>query len=98
MTMTNTEEKFGSLASDAMTTLTRFFHQKERTSKDVGVARVATAVLSSWTRQQQTKSAEKATLFMVARELASDKEQLAEYVRLTMPDLSIVKALPPPKG
>lgn len=94
MTTVNTEDKFAGLANEAMTNLSRFFHKKEHTTKDVGVARVATAVLSSWTRQQQTRSAEKATMFMVARELATDKDQLAEYVRLTMPDLSIVKALP----
>ena len=97
MTMPNPEQRFISLADQAIGSLQQFFRKKERTTKDVGVARVATAVLSSWTRQQQTKSAEKATMFMVARELANDKEQLAEFIRLTMPDLSIVKALPPAK-
>lgn len=95
--MRNTEKKLARLADEAITALSLFFKGKDPTHKDIGVARVATAVLSAWTRQQQTKSAEKATLFMVARELASDKEQLAEYVRLTMPDLSIVKALPAAK-
>ena len=95
--MRDTEKKLAGLADQAMGTLNRFFRQDDRTGKDIGVARIATAVLSAWTRQQQTKSAEKATMFMVARELASDKEQLAEYVRLTMPDLNIVKALPPAK-
>jgi len=97
MTMPNTEERFVSLADQAITALGRFFRKKERTTKDVGIARVATAILSSWTRQQQTKSAEKATMFMIARELSSDKEQLADYIRITMPDLSIVKALPAAK-
>jgi len=95
--MRDTEKKLAGLADQAIDTLKHFFRQDDRTGKDIGVARVATAVLSAWTRQQQTKSAEKATMFMVARELASDKKQLAEYVRLTMPDLSIVKALPAAK-
>jgi len=90
----NTEKKLGSLAEQAIGKLKDFFSQEEHTGKDIGSARIATAVLSSWTRQAQTKSAEKATMFMVARELASDKEQLAEYVRLTMPDLGLTKALP----
>jgi len=95
--MKDTEKKFAGLADQAIGTLSKFFRQDDGTGKDIGVARVATAVLSSWTRQQQTKSAEKATMFMVARELASDKVQLADYVRLAMPDLSIVKALPAAK-
>lgn len=89
-----TETKLGSLAEQAIGSLKGFFKQEEHTGKDIGAARIATAILSSWTRQAQTKSAEKATMFMVARELASDKEQLAEYVRLTMPDLGLTKALP----
>ncbi len=94
---TNTEEKLGSLAEKAISSLGDFFNQEEHTSKDIGAARIATAILSSWTRHAQTKSAEKATMFMVARELASDKEQLTEYVRLTMPDLGLIKALPEAK-
>lgn len=92
--MKDTEKKLTNLADQAIDTLGDFFKKDDRGSKDIGVARVATAVLSAWTRQQQTRSAEKTTMFMVARELASNKEQLAEYVRLTMPDLSIVKMLP----
>lgn len=94
---TNTEEKLGSLAEKAISSLTQFFGQEDHTGKDIGAARIATAVLSSWTRHAQTKSAEKATMFMVARELASDKEQLTKYVRLTMPDLGLIKALPETK-
>lgn len=95
---TTTEKKLGNLADKAIESLSDFFRQKgEHTSKDIGAARVATAIISSWTRQSQTKSAEKATMFMVARELANDRDQLAEYIRLTMPDLALVKALPPAK-
>lgn len=93
----DTEEKLSSLADKAISSLHDFFSQEEHTGKDIGSARIATAVLSSWTRHAQTKSAEKATMFMVARELASNKEQLKEYVRLTMPDLGLVKALPEAK-
>jgi len=90
----NAEKKLGGLAEQAISKLKDFFNQEEHTGKDIGSARIATAVLSSWTRHAQTKSAEKATMFMVARELASNKEQLADYVRLTMPDLGLTKALP----
>lgn len=88
------EDRFGDLAGQAMNVLQKFFRKKDQASKDIGVARVATSVLSAWTRQQQTKSAQETTRFMVARELASDREQLADYIRLTMPDYPLVKALP----
>lgn len=90
----STEDEFGALSRKAMKQLGEFFNEGEHTSKSIAAARVATAILSSWTRDHQTRSAEKATMFMVARELASDKNQLAEYIRITMPDLELVKALP----
>jgi hypothetical protein len=89
-----TDTKLGQLAERAMKSLDDFFDADDHTGKDIGAARIATAIISAWTRQAQTRSAEKTTLFMVARELAGDREQLAEYIRLTMPDLAIVKALP----
>jgi len=95
--MKSPESQLSNLAGKAISRLSTFFNQEEHTGKDISAARVATAVLSSWTRQQQTKSAEKTTMFMVARELATNKEQLTEYVRLTMPDLGLTKALAPPK-
>jgi hypothetical protein len=77
-----------------MNQLTRFFRQSDHDTKDISVARVSTAVLSAWTRYEQTKSAEQATMFMVARELASNKEELAKYISATMPEMGALKALP----
>lgn len=94
MTRGTTDSKLAALAERAIKSLDNFFNQEDHTGKDIGAARIATAIISAWTRQSQTKSAEKTTLFMVARELANDREQLAEYIKLTMPDLPIVKALP----
>jgi hypothetical protein len=89
------EDQLKSLASEAMGKLSDFFRLGEHGSKDIAVARVSTAVISAWTRYEQTKGAEKATMFMVARELASDKEQLAQYVAVSMPEMGFMKALPP---
>lgn len=91
-----TENKLEALADAAMSQLFKFFKGEEHTGRDIAVARVSTAVISSWTRYQQTKSAETATLFMMARELATDKEQLARYISVTMPDVGILKLLPTP--
>lgn len=96
--MKGTEDKLADLAGQAMDKIKEFFCQEEYTGKDVGVARIATAVLSAWTRHEQTQSARQATMFMLSRELAADKEQLAEYINLTMPNLGLVKALPKAKS
>ena len=93
-TQGKTEVQLQSLAGEAMSQLSDFFRLGEHGSKDIAVARVSTAIISAWTRYEQTKGAERATMFMVARELASDKEQLAQYISETMPEMGMLKALP----
>lgn len=59
-------------------------------------ARVASSVLASRIRWEQTTSSREKTVIGLARSLARDRDQLAEYVKITMPDSNIVKALPKP--
>ena len=94
LTENKAENKLEALASEAMNQLSGFFGREDFSSKDIAAARVSTSIISAWTRYQQTKGAEKATMFMVARELASDKEQLAQYILTTMPEMGALKALP----
>lgn len=54
----------------------------------------ARQVLSNFTRHEATKSQREQTNLLTARSLAQNPEQLAEYVRLTMPHSPILKALP----
>ena len=93
-TKKNPDVELQSLALRAINQLSDFFTAKEHGGKDIAVARVSTAVLGAWTRAQQTRSAEKATMFMVARELATDKEQLKKYIALTMPESGILTVIP----
>ena len=63
----------------------------------MGRARIAASALSSCTRYTQAVRATDAMHFMMARELADDRGQkLQEYMRLTMPESVITKALPIP--
>lgn len=57
-------------------------------------ARVASSVLASHQRHEATNSSREKTIIGLARSLARDKDQLAQYVRITMPESSITKALP----
>lgn len=86
--------KLDKLVGVAMEKLEVFLTGEDHTSKDISEAKIASGILSSWVRNRQTESAREATSFMIARELARDREQLEEYVRLTNPQSPIVKALP----
>lgn len=87
------DEKFESVAESAIGRLESFFKDDEPTSQQIGAARIASSVLSAWTRHKQTEGAREASTFMMARELATDKEALERYVRVAMPSSPIVQAL-----
>ena len=82
------------LTEEAIAELRSFFRERSEKAEDISRARVAATVLSAFTRHEQTQSAQVATTFMMARELADNSEQLAEYLRVAMPSAPVVKALP----
>ncbi len=43
--------------------------------------KVATSVISSYTRHEQTESAREQTVLIVGREMTADKDAFAEYIR-----------------
>jgi len=90
----DTTAQFERLASDAIDSLSQFFRIAEPAADALGKARVAATVLSAWTRAKQTEGAREATTFMIARELATDKEQLRQYMELSMPSHALIRALP----
>jgi len=93
-TKKNPDVELQILALKAMEKISDFFKESNHDGKDFAVVRVGTAVLGAWARNQQTRSAEKATMFMVARELATDKEQLRKYIGLTMPESGVLTSIP----
>lgn len=82
------------LAAEARTVIHEFFMNKARTSADVAAARVASSVLATDARAKQASGAADALNFMIARELATDKTQLEQFLRAAMPAAPIVKSLP----
>ena len=88
--------QFDKLAIKAMDNLGEFLGNGDTDGKALARARVAATVLSSWTRHKQTEGAREATAFMMARELARDKEELARYIQVSLPGSPLVKLLPVP--
>jgi len=88
------DEVFDELAGKAISNLSSFFDGGFENKEDMLAARLAATVLSSWTRHKQTQGAREAVRFSMARELAADSERLAEYMRITMPESPVTKALP----
>lgn len=59
--------------------------------------RIGQAAFSAIQRRRQSDSAREATNFQMARALSENRDELAAYIRITSPDIAIVKALPAPK-
>jgi hypothetical protein len=60
---------------------------------DISTARIAASSLATWSRLKQAERAQEAIYFSMARELASDKDQLAQYIKATLPDVPIARVL-----
>lgn len=90
------EQTLAKLTDQAIGVLSEFLTSDDVDTKQIGRARVAASVLSNYTRLQQVHGAREATTFMMARELANDRETLEKYVRAAMPNSPMVRALPVP--
>jgi hypothetical protein len=70
-----------------------FSNQGEISDVDVSTARIAASLVSAWTRLLQTESAREAVYYSMARDLAANPEQLAEYIKYSMPDVPLATVL-----
>jgi len=88
-------EKIEDLIGPAANLLKRVFAAPgdELVDNDLTTARLAATVISSWTRLKQAERAQEAVYFSMARELAGDRAQLEQYIKLSMPDVPLVKVL-----
>lgn len=88
-----------SLGERVVKELHEFFSIKResRTDEDLKSARLAQATLGACAKLKQHESAIAAVNFAMARQLAEDKEELAKYVRLSLPRHPITLALAKPK-
>lgn len=98
--MSKDSQRLEPMISGAVQTLERVFQPGEHDEQELIVARLASSVLATWAKLKQSERAQEAVYFTMARELAKDSDQLADYVRRTMPDVPLSKELnklPTPK-
>lgn len=90
-------EQFQEAAKKSLSVLTDYLASDGNDENAIKKARVASSVLASHQRFEATKSSREKTIIGLARSLARDRDQLAEYVKITMPDQELAKALPEPE-
>lgn len=83
-----TNKQWDGLFDEASQQIMKYF--KNPTSEDMPKVKVATSVLSSFTRHEQTQSAREQTSVMIARHISENKEEFAEYLRLSNPNLKLL--------
>jgi hypothetical protein len=88
------DRAYRDLEQEAVSTLTKYLRSDDQSPASTARARIAAASISAVTRRKQAQGAARALDYQMARDLARDKSQLEEYVRLTMPAAPIVRALP----
>ena len=86
-------ERLDAVSEDAVKALRSFFKQDDFTTKDIGRAKVAATVVSTWGRILQTENAKEATILMLAREVATTKDQLRDILERIVPESDLIKAL-----
>lgn len=88
------EKKMEELRDYSIEVIWQFLHSD---GKDAGLRALeqsARQALSNYTRSKATESNREQTNFLLARSLSENQQQLAEYIRITMPNSPILKALP----
>ena len=87
------KDNWEELKNDAVETLRKFFKVESPDDETIKKVKIATSILSSYTRHEQTESAKEQTAVIVGRELSSNKDEFAEYLRISIPRLNQIKTL-----
>ena len=74
--------------------LLKFLAKEKYTSTDIGAAKIASSVLSAYTRMGATESANKTTELLLIREVNASPEQLRRYIELTQPSHPLLRVIP----
>lgn len=85
-------EDMSEVARESISSILKFLKHPSPGKMDLAKAKVAGGTLASYTRAQQTESALKATEFMIARDIAKDRDELRRYIKLTAPAHPMLKA------
>jgi hypothetical protein len=87
------ETNFDALAEESVETLRDFLSMGNPDENAITKAGIAKSSLSAWTRFKQTQSSLITTKAILIRDLAENKSELLRYLRVSAPELNIVKAL-----
>lgn len=86
-------QKIEALGMHAIDVLKAAMTKGDFTKGDIIRIKAAQTSLGSWTRFRATESAERTNLLVLARELAENKQQFQDFMRVAMPNAPIMKAL-----
>ena len=82
------KDNWDKLKEEAIVVVSSYFHgDADVDGETFKRVKVATSVLSSYTRHEQTESAREQTALIVGRELCDEKDTFAEYLRVSIPRL-----------
>lgn len=84
-------------AEEAIEVVREFLRNPSAEREQMARVKYASSMVSNYVKHEQTQSAREATNFMMARELAQNSEQLAEYLKAASPSAPVLKALPSAK-
>ena len=85
------ESSWDTLFGQAAGLISKFLSNPVGDDIDMSQIKVATSVLSSYTRHEATASARDQTAVIIARELAGNKEEFAKYLEISMPKVKMLK-------
>jgi len=91
--MKRDSDRLEPLVTPAINVLKKLFTGASTEEEDIATARIAASSLATWSRLKQAERAQEAVYFNMARELANDREQLAIYIKASLPDVPIVRVL-----
>lgn len=77
------------LVKESTRVVLEFFQSESADSMSIGRARIATSVLSSYTRHEQTESARAATAVAIGRIVTTNPAEFAAYLNASMPQLKV---------
>lgn len=91
------QQDINDLAEQAVATLRAYFQEMEPDKHDETRAKIAASVFSTTARIKQAQGARDALHWSMASMLL-DKEQLRQYVKVSMPNSPLSRALPEKAG
>lgn len=91
--MARDSDRLDRIIDPAVETLAKVFRGEAITEEQITAAKLAVTAIGAWTRLKQAERAQEGLYFNMAALLASDKEELKQYIRLSMPHVPLLRAL-----